>query len=140
MKRAILYSISIYEFSNAFDTLYAFDASAGDKWGINSYCYDNADSLPYVEVLATGFSNINNTSLKWMYVQYHNLAWGNDMVTDTFYDKMGSMYAGLLLQGLGCQFYYTSFCSYKDDSLGLYPTNAQYCDTAFSTAISSLSS
>jgi hypothetical protein len=123
---------------NTFDTLYNFGASMGDKWGINGACYN--DSLPYIEVLDIGFSNINNSNLKWLYVQYHNMAWGDDVSTDTIYDKMGSIYAGLLLQGLGCQFDYTHFCSYRDDSIGLYPSNAQYCDTAFATTVPSLSS
>lgn len=122
---------------NTFDTLYNFGAAVGDRWDVNA-CSN--DSLPYIKVLDIGYSNINNANLKWLYVQYHNMAWGDDVSTDTIYDKMGSIYAGLLLQGLGCQFGNTSFCSYKDDSIGLYPINAQYCDTAFATGVNPLSS
>ena len=125
------------EDNNNFDTLYDFNAPVGGRWGINTYCYD--DSLAYMEVLSKGYSFINNTNLQWLCIQYHNLAWGGDCCTDTIFDKMGSKRGGLLLQGMGCQFNYTSFCSYQDDSIGLYPPNALYCDTTFISSTTSLS-
>ncbi|MEO6168193.1 MAG: T9SS type A sorting domain-containing protein [Chitinophagales bacterium] len=113
-----------------FDTLYNFNALAGDQLSFYSELYPDG----YQEVTGTGLTIINNQELKWIAVKYHIIDWA-DGVSDTLIEKIGSTLFNVLLINIGYQFEWEMLCSYSDNLIGMYSPKDMNCDSLYNALL-----
>jgi hypothetical protein len=129
--------VYLYNANGAFDTLFDFHATIGDKWlryialsgteGDTNTCNFNRS---FVTVLDTGHAQINGSALKKLVLQYDIVySEANSLAgsfVDTVYEKLGSVLHGW--NPIICESYYgmtdigdySSFRCYEDSAFGLY--------------------
>lgn len=78
---------------NQFDTLYNFNAEAGEKWRIK---WISADEELVTEVMEVGFKEINGQLLKWQLVNHSYLNDPQYGYQDTLVERIGSIWHYLL--------------------------------------------
>jgi hypothetical protein len=74
------------------DTLYNFNAVAGDKWTLSPSNYSTC-AKSKVSVVATGTQNVQGTTLKWLKVNIlgFNSSGISNTYTDTIYERIGAV-------------------------------------------------
>ena len=123
---------------NSFQLISAFNSKKGDSWNILIKDYDETIDTISVSVDSTDIININEKSLRQLYVNYHLTDYNSDnvLVQDYSYssriiERIGDvlyLFNFPVWTGLMCDMNYSGgLRCYEDSELGLYSTGSVPC-------------